>query len=189
MGVLRDVLDGDDKARQKWIGIFIAILAVALAICSMGGDDASKDATLANVDATNTWAFFQAKNMRRVTYTLAADQLDLELKSNPTLSPEARRLKLEKLEYYRNTIKALTSEPKTGEGLDELWVKGKALEQARDIALRRDPWFDWGSALLQIAIVLASVGLVVNGNLPLYMSAIFGAIGVVSAANGFLLLI
>lgn len=189
MGIIRDVLSGDEKIRHKWIGIFIAGLAVALAICSMGGDDASNDAMLTNVDATNTWAFFQAKNMRRTSYQLAADRLELELKSDIGLSPEARKAMAEKLASYAATVKKLTSEPATKEGLDELWARGKALEQARDLALRRDPWFDWGSALLQISIVLASVALVVNGNLPLSMAAGFGTVGIASTINGFLLLI
>ena len=48
------------------------------------------------------------------------------------------------------------------EGLDELFVKGKALEAERDVALRKDPYFDWSQALLQIAIVLASVHLIIG---------------------------
>jgi len=51
----------------------------------------------------------------------------------------------------------LTSEPETGEGLKELMAKVKALEAQRDRAMRKDPYFDYGQALLQIAIVLASV--------------------------------
>ena len=67
-----------------------------------------------------------------------------------------------KLKQYREHEARLTSEPETGEGLKELMAKGKALEVQRDRAMRKDPYFDYGQALLQIAIVLASVVLVHN---------------------------
>ena len=50
---------------NKWVGVYIGLLAVLLAICNVGGANAAKDAGRANLDAANTWAFFQAKNIRR----------------------------------------------------------------------------------------------------------------------------
>ena len=43
-----------------------------------------------------------------------------------------------------------------------MFAKGKSLEAERDVALRKDPYFDWSQALLQIAIVLASVHLIIG---------------------------
>ena len=57
--------EDNNRDRERWIGVWIGALAVILAICSMGGNNAGKDATLKNIEAANTWAFFQAKNMRR----------------------------------------------------------------------------------------------------------------------------
>ena len=61
-----DRLRTDPDALKKWVGVYIGVLAVLLAICSVGGANAAKDATRANIEATNTWAFYQAKNIRRV---------------------------------------------------------------------------------------------------------------------------
>ena len=52
------------------------------------------------------------------------------------------------------------SDGERGEGLDELFAKGRRLEAQRDEARRRGPYFDYGQALLQIAIVLASVAII-----------------------------
>ena len=57
--------DGSSKQRERLIAVYIAILAVALSICSVGGGNATKDATARNIEASNAWAFFQAKNIRR----------------------------------------------------------------------------------------------------------------------------
>ena len=114
-----------------------------------------------------------------------ADQLELRLATDPALSVEARKMIAAKFAEYRATTAKLTSDPDRKEGLDELFVKGKALEEQRDWALRQDPYFDWAQALLQIAIVLASIS-IVSGSRPLvWMSGTLGVIGAVMTLNGF----
>ncbi|MET1045106.1 MAG: DUF4337 family protein, partial [Hyphomicrobium sp.] len=92
-----------------------------------------------------------------------------------------------KVADYKLQDKLLTSDPKTGEGLDELFAKGKALEATRDQAMKQDPYFDYAQALLQIAIVLASVALISGGNMLLYFSFVLGGIGAVLTVGGFTL--
>jgi Domain of unknown function (DUF4337) len=174
--------------REKWIGVYIAILAVILAICGMGGSNATKEATLKNIEATNTWAFFQAKNIRRGVFRMQAEELELLLASQPTL-PEAAKAAIEaKIQQYREQDKILTSDPKTGEGLEELFRRGKSLEAERDLAMKRDPYFDFSQALLQIAIVVASVAIITSGNFLLVVSGVVGALGVLLTFNGFTLM-
>ena len=76
---------GDKDERSKWVGVYIGVLAVLLAICNVGGANATKDATHSNIAAANTWAFFQAKNIRRNSIGLAADDLELMLASQPAM--------------------------------------------------------------------------------------------------------
>lgn len=180
--------DDGEKRRAKWIGIYIAILAVLLAICSMGGNNATKDASKANLDATNLWAFFQAKNIRRMHYMMWRDDLERQLVELPDLSEEARRVIDKHLVEYKSLIAKLTSDKERNEGLDELFVRAKALEKSRDIALARDPYFDYGMAFLQIAIVMASVAIVTGGGLAITLSLALGALGSVFTINGFYLL-
>jgi hypothetical protein len=137
-------LTGDKEERNKWIGVYIGVLAVLLAICGVGGANAAKDATRANIEASNTWAFFQAKNIRRNTTNLAADQLELFLAALPQMPAPARNAFDDKIKSYRDTVQRLSTEPEKKEGLDELSAKAKTLEAERDIALRKDPYFDWG---------------------------------------------
>jgi len=65
----KDVVDAIDQGakrrRDRLIAVYIGILAVALAICSMGAGNATKDMMTSNIESANTWAFFQAKNIRR----------------------------------------------------------------------------------------------------------------------------
>ena len=185
--VIKEALIGDKDIRDRWIGVYIGVLAVLLAICSMGGGNATKDANRLNIEASNTWNFFQAKNLRRNNVRLAVDTLELQMAAQPNLSDEARKAYVAKIQGYRDLDKELTSNTKTNEGLDELFVRAKALETERDQAFRRDPYFDWAQAALQIAVVLASVCLITPNLALLTMSGALSIFGLLMLLNGFTL--
>jgi hypothetical protein len=176
------------KHRDRLIAVYIGVLAVALSICSVGGGNSTKVATARNIEAANTWAFFQAKNIRRNDVRLQIDELEIKLAAEPNLSESARAAIEDKLKTYRASEAHLSSEPDTGEGMKELLAKGKSLEALRDEAMRKDPYFDYGQALLQIAIVLASVSIITGGASLLILSLLLASLGVASAVNGFTLL-
>jgi hypothetical protein len=183
--VLKQVLLTDKEARDRWIGVYIGVLAVLLAICTMGGGNATKDATRLNIEASNMWNFFQAKNLRRNNVRLMADSLELQMAAQSGAPESVRQAFAAKLQSYRDLDKELSSNTKTNEGLDELWIRAKALERDRDEAFRRDPYFDWSQAALQIAIVLASVCLITPNVALLSMSGGLAAAGLLLLINGF----
>ena len=185
----RDAERENKEFRDRWIGVYIGCVAVLLAICAMGGGNATKEATRANIEVTNGWAFFQAKNLRRITLQLSVEELELTLKTNPGLTPDARTLIDERIKARQVDIARLKSEPKTKEGLDELFAKNKALEAERDESLRKDPYFDYGQALLQIAIVIASVALISPSSILLIFSGLCAVLGTLCTLNGFTLLL
>ena len=180
-------LSSHKDAHNKWVGVYIGVLAVLLAICNVGGANATKDAIQSNIGASDTWAFFQAKNIRRNSTTLAANELELLLAAQPGMPDEAKKKFEDKIKDYRAEAQRLTTDPAKKEGLDELFARAKAMEAARDVALAKDPYFDWSQALLQIAIVLASVHLIIGNLWLLAMSGGLGALGVLLMLNGFTL--
>ena len=195
---LADAVDGDKTLRDQLIAVYIGVLAVILAIGGVGGGNATKDATAFNIEASNTWGFFQAKNIRRQELRLAIDALEIRLAGEGkqptelravTVPPDERALIESKLKSYREQEARLASEPSTGEGLKELFLKGKALEVQRDRAMAKDPYFDYGQALLQIAIVLATVAIITGGSALLYLSGIMSALGTLMTLNGFFLIV
>jgi len=109
------------------------------------------------------------------------------LAAMPTMPEEARKKFEDKIKGYRAQYQSLTTDPQKQEGLDELFVKGKLLELERDVALRKDPYFDWSQALLQIAIVVASVHLIIGNMMLLGLSGSLAALGVLLMINGYTL--
>lgn len=185
----RDAGEENQRDRDRWIGVYIGVLAVFLAICSMGGGNAAKDATLKNIEASNTWAFFQAKNLRRQAVRLQVEQLEILRDSDPNLPDTAKSMIAGKIAEHKAEDDKLTSDTVKNEGLDQLWTRGKALEAERDVAMRKDPYFDYGEAFLQIAIVLAGIAIISGGSMLLLTSAAMGVLGAFMTFNGFTLLL
>jgi hypothetical protein len=175
-----------ETSPSKLTAIYIAALAVLIAIASIGDDGAAKTMIRSSIDITDTFSFFQAKNIRQTDFRLAADDFEARL-SDPALAAPVRQKLEEKVKAYRATAERYESEPETGEGKKELLAKAKALQVEREIALKQDPYFDYAQALLQIAIVLASVSLILGGSLLLRVSAAMGILGTLAMINAFTL--
>lgn len=181
------IAEAVERAQNRWIAIYIASLAVTLAICTIGGDNAAKTATRANILATDTFAFYQAKSVRQTATQLAADNLEAVLAVNPDMAPEGRRQIEEKIAKYRTNIARYESEPQTGEGKKELLLKAQEWQKQHHKAVAQDPYFDYSQALLQIAIVLASASIIAGGAALLTLSGVAGLGGVLLMLNGYTL--
>ncbi len=180
---------------NKHAAVLIAFLAMLLAIGALGGGNVAEDMVHNNIKASDTWAFYQAKNVRQTSYRLAADELELQLAS-PALAPEARRSIEEKLARYRETITRYDDEPDPqapgdstrGEGKKQLSIQARGFEAARDRASDQDANFDYSEVALQLAIVLGSIAILATSRPILTASAVLGVIGGMLMINGFLLL-
>jgi len=174
---------------KKRAAIAIAVCAMLLAITSLGGQNATKEAINENILASDTFNFYQAKNIRQTAYILAANELELACTNEPALPAEAKAALRAKIDDYKKTIARYESEPETREGKKELLVRAREHEAKRDHALAQDPYFDYAEALLQIAIVLVSVAIVAE---QVWLSFIGGGLGIIGAfltLNGYLLLV
>ncbi len=174
---------------KRRAAVVIAVFAMLLAITGLGGQNATKDAVNSNIEASNLFNFFQAKNMRQTAYAIAADELELAWTNDAQLSAEAKTALRRKVDDYRKTVTRYESEPETGEGKKELMAKAKEAEKKRDHALSQDPYFDYAEALLQIAIVLISVAIVAEQVWLSYLGGALGVIGALLMINGFLLFV
>ena len=167
----------------------ISILAMILAIASIGGSNSGKDATQENILVANAYAFFQAKSIRQTSLKIAASEMELQLLREPAMPAEAKEAFKRKIADYQKTIERYESEPETREGKKELLSRAKEHEAARDHALRQDPWFDYASGMLQIAIVLLSVSIVARIPTLFFAGAGLGFLGLLATINGFFLLV
>lgn len=152
------------SGENKKIALLIAVLALFLAISETLGKGAQTESISKNVEASNLWAFFQAKSIRRTVVQTAADQGKLTLGS---ASDDAMKAALQKqIDDWQKTAARYRSEPETGEGTEQLSEKAKHAEHERDEATAKYHHFELASAAFQIGIVLASAT-IITGMLPL----------------------
>lgn len=178
-----------DSTFRKWTGIYLGVVAMLLAITALGGANATKTMLNSNIQASDTYGFYQAKNIRQTIYQLSAEQLEAELLAQPGM-PEAARTKLEQMiKRYRERVERYESDPSTGDGKKELFAKAKELEAKRDHAAERDPNFDFAEALFQIAIVLGSVSIVAASRSLVQLSGALAIAGSLLMINGYFLLV
>lgn len=190
IGELREKIEGESKPasrRDRWIAVYISVLAVCLAVVGLGGSNATKEMINNNVAAADAYAFYQAKNIRQTSIRLAADQLQVTLATRTDLTEAARKDIEAMIKRYRETADRYESEPATGDGKKELAEKAKRYVHERDKAQQKDPYFDYSQALFQIAIVLASVCIVTGLMGLLYLSYGLSFFGILLMINGFTL--
>jgi hypothetical protein len=186
-----DLMDKEREADtfKQRAAVAIAVFAMVLAICGLGGSNAGKEAVNNNVLASNYYGFFQAKNMRQTATELAADAIEHGWLNEPAVPDAAKAGLRKKLDDYRATVTRYESEPSTNEGKKELLARAKEHEKLRDHALKQDPYFDYAEALLQIAIVLISVSIIASLPWLAMFGGAIGIAGVLLTVNGFLLLV
>ncbi|MBR1091552.1 DUF4337 domain-containing protein [Bradyrhizobium manausense] len=152
------------SGENKKIALLIAVLALFLAISETLGKGAQTESISKNVEASNLWAFFQAKSIRRTVVQTAAEQGKLTLGG---ATDEATKAAVQKqIDDWQKTAARYRSEPETGEGTEQLAEKAKEAEHQRDEATAKYHHFELASAAFQIGIVLASAT-IITGMLPL----------------------
>jgi hypothetical protein len=174
-----EALELEFNERNKRIGILIAILAGILAFTEAAGNNASSDALRGTIEASNTWAFFQAKTIRMTTLRAQADAL--ELTSAEMAAGAGQEAVRARIADWRATADRYDSEPATGEGRKELSAKAAAIETARDDAAAANSTYDLASGALQLGILLASAAVVTS---VLWLAYIGAGLGVLGAAFG-----
>ena len=172
---------------RRIAAIYVGITAMLLAIAALGGAEATKEMLNANIHASDTYAFYQAKNIRQTVYQTSAAQLELLAAGAAALSDSDKAKTAELIKRYRDTAARYDSEPATGEGKKELMIKAKDWDAKRDHAAATLPNFEYAEAAFQIAIVLGSVAIVASSVWLLGLSGVLAVCGILLTLNGYLL--
>ena len=177
---------------NRGAALLIAVMAAVLAVGGLGGGNATDDMIVSNIRASDTWAFYQAKNVRQTMYEIEVADLESRL----PLETGADRAALEaRIAEYQATVARYDDEPDPdapadplrGEGKKQLMAQAQAFEAARDVAAAKDDNFDLAEVALQLALVLGSVAILAGNRAVLTVSGLLGALGALLTLNGFVL--
>src|SRR5258707_5035399 len=166
----------DHHGGNKGIALLISVLALVLAFAETLGKSAQTAALASNIEASNLWAFFQAKTIRQTSLRTAAEQMEAS-----NLGENAKK----QIAKWRDTVQRYQSEPETGEGRDQLAARAKEAEKKRDISMAAYHHYEVASAAVQIAIVLASASIIAEIIALAWIGVGLGVPGVVFCVIGF----
>jgi hypothetical protein len=158
------------QGHAKMIGLLISVLALFLAVSEMLGKSAQTHGLALNIEASDTWNFYQAKTIRQTVLRATLDNAKI---ATPTRGPEAEK----QLAAWQATIDRLESDPAKNEGRKELLEKAKDVEHHRDEAFAKYHAYETSSLIVQLGIVLASVALLSSAMVFAYAAAVLGGVG------------
>src|SRR3954462_2441565 len=143
---------------NKKIALLISVIALCLALSETLGKGGQTESISKNVEASNLWAFFQAKSIRRTVVQAVSEQARLSL---GLVGDDAAKAALQKqIEEWGKTAARYRSEPETGEGSEQLAERAKHAEHERDLASAKYHHYEIASAAFQIGFVLASAAII-----------------------------
>jgi hypothetical protein len=156
------------------ISVTMAILAVCVAVVSLLGHRSHTEELLFQNRATDQWAYYQAKNIRRHSY-----EMGLDLLSMVEFKDQARADKVR--EKYQKEAERYTKEQ------SEIEEQAKDLEKESALEQRRANRFDLGEVFLEIALVISSLALLSRKRFYWILGIVSGLVGLGVAVTGFLL--
>ena len=174
-----------EEPKEKWLN-YLALTTVILAVCAtlstFKGAGYSTRAVLSQSQATNQWAYYQAKGIKGYLYEIQKETLELEFKKDKIKGAKTLKEEYEKkIDLYAQKIKKYDGEKA------EISKEAKRLETLRDDAQKHSGVFGLAVIFLQIAILLSSIAALMKKKVVWLIGMGAGAVGVVYFVNGFLL--
>ena len=159
---------------NKKIALLIAVLALFLAISETLSKAYQTEVITKQVEASNLWAFFQAKSIRKTSTDLAIQSAQIQPSTD-----DAKTAAM--IKRWTDASKRYDSEPETGEGRKELAARAVAAQKLGQVANHKYHNLEISSGMLQVAIVLASSSIITGVMLLAWLA---GGLGVVAVGFG-----
>jgi len=153
------------------ISVTMAILAVCVAVVSLMGHRAHTEELLLQNRATDQWAYYQAKNIRRHNYEMGVDLLSLVEFKDEAQAAKVREKYNHEAERYRKEQAEIEDD-------------AKHLEAESHVEQRRANRFDLGEVFLEVGLVISSLALLSRKRVFWLLGIVAGVIGMAVAATG-----
>ena len=160
------------ESRQGAVSLTMAILAVLVAAVTLLGHRAHTEEILLQTKVTDRWAYYQAKNIRRDSYEMFLDHLQVLPAKDPAAAAQAKQKYEAALQREQERQKEIQAEAKNMEA---------EIERQR----RRADRFDLGEGLLEAALVITSITLLTRRRGFWYFGSAVAIAGIVVAAMAF----
>ncbi len=159
------------------IAITVAVLAALMGLTKVKDDNIVQAMQQAKVNAVDAWGEYQAKKIKHHLAETSVVQLAaLQLIAPSNAAPQFAAM----LRHYETDIGRYQGEEK------ELMDKARRFEREYDQLNFRDDQFDLSDTALSIALGVLATAALANRRWLLVLAWMFGALGILMAAAGFL---
>jgi hypothetical protein len=166
--------------KERWtqlVALTTTILAVCAAISSLKGGGYSTKVQLATTRENDKWAQYQSKSIKQNLF--AVEQSLLQVQALEAKAPEARAAISARLAKLQAEIDRYDKEK------GQLKTEAEAIQHDEVSFQRIGGSFGLAVMLLQIAIMLSSVGALMKRPAMWVVGLVFGAVGLTYMGNGF----
>ena len=172
----------EDK-KEPWLN-YLALTTVIFAVCAtlatFKGGGYSTKSVITQAQASDQWAFYQAKAVKGYLYELEKEKLELEL-ATQSLNPELKDRYIKAIEHAQEHIEKYEKEK------SDIQTTAKGLEQERDMAQLHSHPFGIAVIFLQVAILICSIAGLFKRKVLWQVAMPLGLLGVLYFFNGFFL--
>lgn len=174
-----------EEKKEPWLN-YLALTTVIFAVCAtlstFKGGGFSTRSVMSQSQASDQWAYYQAKGIKSYLYQMQMEKMELELRGLSKAAPPSVVDAYEgKIADYKKKVDKYEKEK------SEIQQEAKRLEAARDDAQRHSKTFGVAVIYLQIAILLSSIAGLLKKKPVWYAGIGAGVIGLVYFADGFLM--
>jgi hypothetical protein len=152
------------------VSFTMSVLAVLVAVVTLMGHRTHTEEVVTQIKASDTWAEYQAKNIRYHSYGSFAEMV--------AILPGAANEKSAKVqERFRQQSERYNKER------DDVQAEARKLESEVATERRKADRYDFGEAMLEMALVITSITLLTKRRPFWYVGMGFGALGVIVALS------
>lgn len=154
------------------VSLTMAVLAVLVAVVTLVGHRAHTEEVVLQAKASDQWAFYQAKNIRRHTDEFFTDLTSVQATTDAAALAKLRDKYSQEATRYKD---------------DQKEIEDKAHELEAEVATERHraDRFDLAEVFLEIGLVITSITLLSGRRVFWGLGLGLGAIGIAVAVTGF----
>jgi len=154
------------------VTITMAILAVLIATASLFGHRSHTEEIINQNKASDQWAYYQAKNIRKHSYTQFADLLGLIEMKDKEKGDKV-------IEKYKKEAERYDDEQK------EIEKIAREFEDETKVDQKKANRFDFGEIILEASLVITSVTLLTKIRYFWFLGILTAVIGIIISGSGF----
>jgi len=155
------------------VSVTMAILAVVVAVVTLMGHRAHTEEVVLQAKASDQWAYYQAKNVRRHEDEIVADVTSVQPTTDAAALAKVR-------EKYSGEASRYKDEQR------EIEDKAKELEAEVATERNRADRYDLAEVFLEVGLVITSITLLSGRRIFWILGIILGVAGMALAVTGFL---